>query len=101
MELESVLLQHPCVQEAAAIGIWNSAEETEVPRAYVVIDNSKIPALDISSALEEFVEGKVSNYKRLRGGVLIVDALPRNSNGKVLKKRLFEMVRNDQRISKL
>jgi acyl-coenzyme A synthetase/AMP-(fatty) acid ligase len=100
MELESVLVQHPCVQEAAVIGIWNSGEETEVPRAYVVIDNDnfrkKISTPDISLALEEFVALKVSTYKRLRGGVVVVDALPRNANGKVLKKHLREMAKDDQ-----
>ena len=45
---------------------------------------------DIQEEIATFVSSKVSNYKRLRGGVVIIDALPRNPTGKLLKKKLKE-----------
>lgn len=80
------------VNEAAVVGIWSSAEDTEIPRAFVTLKQmeakSKFP--DISTSISNFVSEKVSSYKRLRGGVVIIDALPRNTTGKLLKKVLKE-----------
>jgi acyl-coenzyme A synthetase/AMP-(fatty) acid ligase len=84
------------VKEAAVVGVWNSKEETEVPRAYIAINNStERPTWNVIEELSQFVASKVSSYKRLRG-VLIIKALPRNSNGKVLKSLLKENVQKHQ-----
>lgn len=37
------------------------------------------------------IKGQVSFEKRLRGGVIYIEELPKNSTGKVLKKKLKEM----------
>jgi 4-coumarate--CoA ligase len=34
------------------------------------------------------VKRKVADYKQLRGGVVFVDAIPKNASGKILKKDL-------------
>jgi 4-coumarate--CoA ligase len=34
------------------------------------------------------VKERVADYKRLRGGVMFVDAIPKNASGKILKKDL-------------
>ena len=34
---------------------------------------------------------KVSPYKRLRGGVVFIDLIPRNATGKILRKELKNM----------
>ncbi|KAF9887217.1 hypothetical protein FE257_010471 [Aspergillus nanangensis] len=90
-ELENILIRHPLVREAAVIGIWSEHETTEIPRAFVVLEEegSKESAPEkIVSSILDFVAKQVSNYKRLRGGVVIIDALPKNTTGKVLKKEL-------------
>lgn len=38
--------------------------------------------------LVAFVSSKVEDYKRLRGGVKFVDKLPRNPQGKILRREL-------------
>lgn len=38
----------------------------------------------------KYVEGKVAHYKKLRGGVLFVDAIPKSPAGKILRKVLRE-----------
>ena len=92
-ELESILIQHALVREAAVIGVWSADEATEVPRAFVVLrDEAQNKNRDhVLRSISGFVADQVSSYKRLRGGVFVVDALPKNPTGKVLKKALKEL----------
>jgi len=72
------------------VGVWSASQDTELPRAYVVLreDSRGVSNAAILQDISKFVSEKVSNYKRLRGGVVAIDALPRNTTGKVLKKVL-------------
>jgi 4-coumarate--CoA ligase len=38
--------------------------------------------------IKEFVDDRVSPYKRLRGGVFYLGEIPKNTNGKVLRRLL-------------
>jgi len=81
-ELEAFLISHPDIADAAVIGI--EAEGTEVPRAYVVADQTKISAAQI----EKHVKDHLSSHKQLRGGVVFLDAIPKSASGKILRKDL-------------
>jgi 4-coumarate--CoA ligase len=90
-ELEEILVRHPQVDSAAVVGIWSDAAASELPRAYVVLNSpprSDVAAKNLSGEIEDFVAKLVANYKRLRGGVVFLDALPKNSTGKVLRRAL-------------
>lgn len=53
------------------------------------------PGLDASataSELIDFVKGKTSPQKHLRGGVRVLDAVPVSPSGKVLRKELRKLV---------
>jgi fatty acid CoA ligase FadD36 len=78
-EVESALLGHPGVREAAVVGVPDDDLGQRVV-AYVVGDAEP-------DALIEFVAKQLSVHKRPRE-VRIVDSLPRNALGKVLKKEL-------------
>lgn len=39
-----------------------------------------------------FVDDEVDDHKRLRGGVVFADKLPRNPQGKILRKELQKFV---------
>jgi 4-coumarate--CoA ligase len=83
-ELEALLLSHPDVLDAAVIGIEVDDGTNEVPRAYVVADQGKISGKQIA----EYVEKRVASHKRLRGGVVFLDVIPKSPSGKILRKDL-------------
>lgn len=91
-EIESILIQHPLVREAAVIGVFSADEATEVPRGFVSLKDviKSEQRAWVSNSTDKFLAERIFNYKRLRGGVFIVDELPRNPTGKVLKKVLKE-----------
>ncbi|KAK7075059.1 hypothetical protein SK128_006952 [Halocaridina rubra] len=84
-ELEEILRQHPQVLDVGVVGIPHE-RSGEVPRAYVVT-KSKISADDIHS----FLDNRVAPHKKLSGGVVFVDELPKTNTGKILRKDLKKM----------
>lgn len=81
-EVENVLASHPSIVEVAVIG--RSHEKWgEVPVAVAAVSESTLRLED----LEEFLNDRLARYKHPRG-LEIVDALPRNPAGKVLKTEL-------------
>ncbi|KAL2263472.1 hypothetical protein VTK26DRAFT_6679 [Humicola hyalothermophila] len=82
-ELEGVLLENADVADAAVVGVTIAGEE--VPRAYVVRrQGSTASEQDVA----RWIEGRVTRYKWLRGGVKFVEAIPKNPSGKILRKQL-------------
>ena len=81
-EVETSLLGHPGVQEAAVVGLPDEDLGQRIV-AYVV------GSADLNTdELINYVAQELSVHKRPRE-VRIVDALPRNAMGKVLKKQLL------------
>ncbi|CAK8673896.1 unnamed protein product [Clavelina lepadiformis] len=82
-ELEEVLLRHPQISDVAVIGI-SDAQAGEVPKAFVVKNDKSLAAEDI----HKYLEGKVSSYKYLRGGVTFLDVIPKSPSGKIVRRYL-------------
>lgn len=82
-EVERVLLLHPKVREAAAIGV-KDREWGERIMAVVVLQEGENPA---EEEILAFCKEKLAGYKRPRQ-VAFVDELPKNQLGKVLYKEL-------------
>jgi acyl-CoA synthetase (AMP-forming)/AMP-acid ligase II len=80
-ELEAHLLAHPCVADAAVIGVHDEDGE-EIPKAFVVL---KDPVSDAD--LMEFVASRVAPYKKIRR-LEIVDEIPKSPTGKILRRLL-------------
>ena len=80
-EIESVLLAHPAVLEAAVVGVPH-ATWGEVGRAFLVVDESYSEE-DLMSFLAE----RLARYKLPRS-IVLLDALPLTAIGKVDKKLL-------------
>jgi fatty-acyl-CoA synthase len=83
-EVENVLAGHPAVADIAVIGAKHD-RWGETPVAVVVAaDPAAPPTLDDLAA---WAREKLSSYKKPTG-IVIVEALPRNAAGKVLKHEL-------------
>ena len=88
LEIENTLLAHPQIGEVAVVGI---ADRTwgEAVAAVVALKGDDDMTLE---DLKGWCDGKLSSYK-VPKQVRVVDALPRNAMGKVVKpslKPLFE-----------
>jgi 4-coumarate--CoA ligase len=91
-EIENLLITHPQILEAAVVGIPIEGG-SEVPRAYVVLRESRILSEDDVKA---FVKDRLAAYKHLRGGVRFIDELPKNAVGKILRRELRDRAKAEE-----
>jgi long-chain acyl-CoA synthetase len=82
-ELEEVLFTHPAVMQCAVIGQADEAGG-EIPVAFVQLAPEKTAT---EAEIMDFVNGSVAAYKHVRR-VVLVESLPVNMAGKVLKREL-------------
>jgi len=94
-ELEGKLLKHPDVEDACVVGIWVEQRATELPVGFIVITKSaKLRGEKaVVTEVNEWLNKKVANHKRLRGGLHIVDAIPKSPSGKILRRRLKDSLK--------
>ena len=81
-DIEAVLVEHPAVDDVAVIGAA-SQRWGETPVALAVLRSGEGDC----SAIREWANGRLGKQQRL-ADVLSVDELPRNPNGKILKREL-------------
>ncbi len=86
-ELESLLMEHPDVRDAAVIPKAD-ADAGEVPKAFIVPRDANV---DLQAVLQ-FVAENVAPYKKIRD-IEIVEAIPKNPSGKILRRQLIEAER--------
>ncbi|KAF5636700.1 4-coumarate ligase [Fusarium tjaetaba] len=92
-ELEATLVTHPDIIDSAVIG--TDIQGHEVPRAYVVRrPGSCLTSHDIMS----WMESKVASHKRLDGGIVFVDGIPRTQSGKILRRILRERAKKETKV---
>ncbi len=84
-EVENVLAGHPAITEVAVIG-RHDEKWGEVPVAVVALTRGDVLNL---GDLDGFLTERLARYKHPKA-IEIVDALPRNPSGKVLKTELRE-----------
>ncbi|XP_053671372.1 uncharacterized protein LOC128721591 [Anopheles nili] len=89
-ELEAILLEHPRISDAAVIGVPDE-RAGELPMAFVVTEDGERMT---EREVQDFVAGKVSEQKRLRGGVRFVTEIPKTASGKILRRELRDQVKS-------
>jgi acyl-CoA synthetase (AMP-forming)/AMP-acid ligase II len=113
-EIEAVLLTHPDIIDAAVIGVHDEYSG-ELPRAYIVRRSSAPENITTTSDVDpindeatetnttttviteaeiyEWVKERVAGYKRLDGGIIFVDAIPKSASGKILRRILRDQAK--------
>ncbi|PVU89540.1 hypothetical protein BB559_005072 [Furculomyces boomerangus] len=92
-ELEGLLLMNENVADCAVIGIDLEEQATEVPKAYLVLvekhkSASKEEKDRLAKEIGAWLNQQVAPHKKLRGGVEVLEAIPKNNSGKILRKEL-------------
>lgn len=98
-ELENILLECSLVDDAAVIGVYDETKATEIPRAYIALSpiGKKLSIKQAEAEIHRHVNGKVIQYKRLRGGIEFIDAVPKSVSGKILRKDLRELYKHESK----
>ncbi|EDV53905.1 4-coumarate--CoA ligase 1 [Drosophila erecta] len=91
-EIEALLLTNDKIKDAAVIGKPDEAAG-ELPLAFVVKQaNVQLTENEVI----QFVNDNASPAKRLRGGVIFVDEIPKNPSGKILRRILRDMLKKQK-----
>lgn len=96
-QLEGLLLAHPSIDDVAVVGVYAPELATELPRAYVVVAKGVERSAETEREIVQWFDGRVSGYKRLRGGVRFVDAIPKSATGKILRRVLRDQAAGEAR----
>jgi acetyl-CoA synthetase len=80
-DVESALIEHPAVVEAAVIGKPDPAR-TELVKAFVVLANTHAPSDELAEELAQYVKRRLSAHAYPRE-IEFVDQLPKTPSGKL------------------
>ncbi len=99
-ELESVLIEHPAIAEAAVVPSPDPLR-LAVPKAFVALRAGFTPSRDLAQDVFAFLRGKLAPYQRVRR--LEFAELPKTISGKIRRVELRrieqERARNERRES--
>jgi acyl-coenzyme A synthetase/AMP-(fatty) acid ligase len=87
-EVESCLVSHPAVLEAAAVESPDPLRG-RVVKAFLVLRPGFEPGEELTRALQEYARQQMAGYKYPRK-IEFVEALPKTASGKVKRKELRE-----------
>lgn len=88
-DVESALIEHPAVSEAAVIGVPDP-ERTEIVKAFVVLSRGYEAGQDLADALSQHVKRRLSAHAYPRA-IDFVEALPKTPIGKIQRFVLRKM----------
>ena len=85
-EIESCLIRHPAVANAAVIGKPDEARGAIV-KAFIVLQPGERASPELERSIQEHVRGRLAPYEYPRE-IEFIDALPMTTTGKVQRKEL-------------
>jgi 4-coumarate--CoA ligase len=90
-ELELLLLTNEAIQDVAVIPFPDDASG-ELPRAYVVLK----PGVSVTEdQIKDWIKPLVAPFKRLEGGVVFTDSIPKSATGKILRRVLRDQLKQE------
>ncbi|MBL8348260.1 MAG: acyl--CoA ligase [Rubrivivax sp.] len=89
-EVEAVLAQHPAVAESAVLGMPCPVLGERVRAVVVLREGPAAEGGELAAELARFCAARLSDYKVPEAWSLSAVPLPRNANGKVMKRALRE-----------
>ncbi|GBE95049.1 acetate--CoA ligase [Nostoc cycadae] len=96
MEIESALVSHPAVAEAAVVGKPDELKGEDVV-AFVTLEGSHQPSEELSKELKKHVVQEIGAIAR-PGEIRFTDALPKTRSGKIMR-RLLRNLASGQEVS--
>ena len=85
-EIESALVSHPTVSEAAAIGLPHELKGHAI-HAYVILKHGVSPSPELEQQLKDHVANEVGPIARPES-IKFVDSLPKTRSGKIMRRVL-------------
>jgi len=86
MEIESALVSHPAVAEAAVVGKPDELKGEEV-FAFVTLEGNQSPSEELQKELKQHVVNEIGAIAR-PGEIRFTDALPKTRSGKIMRRLL-------------
>ncbi|MBW4547604.1 MAG: acetate--CoA ligase [Symplocastrum torsivum CPER-KK1] len=86
MEIESALVSHPAVAEAAVVGKPDDLKGEEV-FAFVTLEGNQSPSEELQKELKKHVVQEIGALAR-PGEIRFTDALPKTRSGKIMRRLL-------------
>jgi acetyl-CoA synthetase len=88
-EIESTLVEHPAVAEAAATGATDPQRGQQIV-CFVLLKTGKEPSDDLAEELRQFVAQKIGKIAR-PAAVLFGEDLPKTRSGKIMRRLLKDL----------
>ncbi|MET8022241.1 AMP-binding enzyme, partial [Streptomyces decoyicus] len=95
-EVESALVSHPTVAEAAVVGAADATTGQAIVAFVIVRDGAPEGGADVAAALREHVAGEIGPIAKPRQ-IMVVPELPKTRSGKIMR-RLLRDVAEDREI---
>lgn len=95
-ELEGKLIDHPDVEDAAVVGIWVDERATELPVGFLVLSRQarERDEKTVIAGINAWLNERVANHKRLRGGIHLLAQIPKSPSGKILRREVKELLKS-------
>jgi acyl-coenzyme A synthetase/AMP-(fatty) acid ligase len=85
-EVESALLEHPAILEAAVVGIPDPAVSNKI-KAFATLKSGHQPSDNLAAQLREHMRLLIAPYK-VPHEIEFLNELPKTANGKILRREL-------------
>ena len=94
-ELEGKMLEHPDIADSCVVPQWVEEQATHLPVGFVVINQKALAKGEktVVDGIHSWLNARVANHKKLRGGIYVIDAIPKSPSGKILRRELAAMLK--------